>query len=76
MRMALWTYHWRWGEIERFELKPRGYIPRLRIHLRGGRVEKVRGFFARRPEEERAQALFKSARGSTRGRTGRGEVHG
>jgi hypothetical protein len=59
VRMALWTYHWSWNQVARFELKPRGYIPRLRIHLRDGRVKKVRGgFFTRRPEEEeRAQAL-------------------
>lgn len=60
VRTAVWTYHWSWREIEYFELKPRGYIPRLRIHLSDGRVKKARGFFARRPEEEeRCQALFR-----------------
>jgi len=61
LRTVLRTYHWTWNEIERFELKPRGYIPRLRIHLRDGRVKKSRGFFARRrSEEERCQALFQA----------------
>lgn len=61
VRTAVRTYHWSWSEIKQFELKPRGYIPRLRIHLRDGRVKKARGFFARRPEEEeRCQALFRA----------------
>lgn len=60
LRTALRTYHWTWDEIERFELKPRGYIPRLRIHLRDGRVKKSRGLFARRrSEEERCQRSSK-----------------
>lgn len=55
------TYHLSWDEIDRFELKPRGYPPRFRIHLRDGRVKKARGFSASLPkEEERLQALFRA----------------
>jgi hypothetical protein len=58
LRTAFWTYKWHWDEVRRFELKPRGYIPRFRIHLTDGRIKKAGGFFARRPtEEERSQAL-------------------
>jgi hypothetical protein len=59
LRTALRTYRWSWGEIDWLELKPRGYIPRLRIHFRDGRVKMARRFFARRSaDEERCQALF------------------
>ena len=58
LRTAFWTYRWDWHEIRRFELKPRGNIPRFRIHLCDGQTKKARGFFARGPsEEERSQAL-------------------
>lgn len=61
VRYIWWTYHWHWSEIDHFELKPRGYIPRLRIHLRNGRTKRVRGFLARSPNQEaRAQALFRA----------------
>lgn len=59
LRSAWWTYRWRWEEVGRFELRDRGNIPRLRIHLRNGKVQKARGFTARKPtEEERCRALF------------------
>lgn len=62
LRTPVWTYRWEWSEVECFELKPRGYTPRLRIHLRSGRVKKVRGgFFAGTPsEEKRCQAFFRA----------------
>lgn len=61
LRTPWWTYRWRWDEVDRFELKPRGYIPRLRIHLRNGRSKRAIGFFARgTKEEERCQALFQA----------------
>lgn len=55
------TYHWRWDEIERFELRQRGEVPRFRIHLRDGKVRGFLGFFARSPAQEaRGQAFFKA----------------
>jgi len=62
LRTPLRTYRWKWNEIERFDLRPRGYSPRFRIHLRDGRIRKVRGgFFAKQAkEEERLQALFEA----------------
>jgi hypothetical protein len=60
VRSAWRTHHWGWNEIERFELRERGHIPRLRIHLRNGKIKKAVGFFARSPaQEERCQALFR-----------------
>lgn len=59
VRSAWWTHHWRWDDIDHFELRERGNIPRLRIHLRNGKIKKAVGFFARSPaQEERCQALF------------------
>lgn len=61
VRSAWWTHHWRWDEIDHFELRERGNIPRLRIHLRNGKIKKAVGFFARSPaQEERCQAMFRA----------------
>jgi hypothetical protein len=55
------TYYWRWEEIECFELRERGEMPRFRIRLRNGKTPGFRGFFARSPEQEaRGQALFRA----------------
>lgn len=55
------TYDWRWEEIEGFELRERGEMPRFRIHLRNGKTLGLRGFFARSSEQEaRGQALFRA----------------
>lgn len=61
LRTLVWTHRWSWGEIDRFELKERGYIPRLRVHLSNGKVKRAPGFLARSTsQEERCQALFKA----------------
>jgi len=61
VRSAWWTNNWCWDEISRFELLERGNSPRLRIHLRNGRIKKAVGFFARSPaQEERCQAMFRA----------------
>jgi hypothetical protein len=58
-RTTWWTYHWRWDEIESFELRKRGEGRRFRIHLCDGRVRGFLGFFARSAEQEaRGRALF------------------
>lgn len=55
------TYRWAWEDIERFELRKRGEVPRFQIHLKSGRSYGFRGFFARTPEEEaRGAALLKA----------------
>lgn len=60
-RSTWWTYSWCWDEVERFELRERGEVPRFRVHLRkGGRVHGFPGFFARsREQEARGRALFR-----------------
>lgn len=59
VRGAFRTRLWHWNEIDHLELRKRGSIPRLRIHLSNGEAIKAVGFFARSPaEEERGQALF------------------
>lgn len=60
-RSAWWTSHWRWEEIERFELRARGELPRFRVHLRDGQVRGFLGFFARSPvQEARSKELFRA----------------
>jgi hypothetical protein len=60
-RSVWWTYQWRWGEIERFELRDKGEKPRFRIRLRDGRTKGFVGFFTQsQSEEERGRALFKA----------------
>lgn len=55
------TYHWAWDEIERFELRDRGEVPRFQIHLRDGTTQGFLGFFARSSTQEaRGQALFEA----------------
>lgn len=55
------TYHWRWDEIDRFELREKGENPRFQVHLRNGQVRGFLGFYARSDEEEaRAQHLAES----------------
>lgn len=61
LRGLAWTHQWSWSQIDHFELKERGCIPRLRIHLSDGKVKRVPGFMARSPsQEERCQALFRA----------------
>lgn len=60
-RNIWWTYHWRWNEIERFELRERGETPRFQIHLCDDGTKGFLGFFARSPsQEERGRALFRA----------------
>jgi hypothetical protein len=57
------TYHWTWDEIERFELRDRGEVPRFQIQLRDGTTRGFLGFFARSPAQEaKGQALFEALR--------------
>jgi hypothetical protein len=59
-RNTLRTYSWRWDEIDHFELRARGEVPRFRVHLSDGRIQGFLGFFARSTEqEERGQAFFR-----------------
>ncbi len=58
-RTFLRTYHWRWDEIEGFELLDTVYSPSLQVRLRDGRVKGVVGLAARGPRErERATKIF------------------
>jgi len=60
VRKALRTSRWRWGEIERLELREPGERLRLRVHLRNGTTHKLSGFFAwSKKEEVKSQALFR-----------------
>lgn len=55
------TYRWNWDEIERFELRKRGEMPRFQIHLTDGHTKGFLGFFARSPNQEaRGAALFRA----------------
>lgn len=64
IRAPLWTYHYSWHDVQRFELVERPvspYMHRFRVHLRDGRVKKVRGFYARGPAEEERRRLMLEA---------------
>lgn len=58
-RTTFRTYRWTWAEVDDFELRERGRVPRLMVHLRDGGAKGVTGFSARTStEDQRSQALF------------------
>jgi hypothetical protein len=58
-RNLLWTYKWRWNEIEDFSLRPVKEQYRLRVRLRDGTEVGVTGLEVRSNEEDpAAQVLF------------------